>query len=196
MSRTLFCALAVALFDLLIFAPTMGQESAQVDADQEDIAANLPELILDATAKQEKKYRRKAEKAVLNRQKREVYIRYRIVNLNADALTKRDPLPLRNQDESVDVAWSFEMRFTPFEGESYVLRNHSSYKDEFSGIANVKWVGDIHDLAGDKIGGYVISDVRGDYGFTRFIFDNQEMYTIGRLKAGKTAIMFQEKLPF
>ena len=167
-------------------------ETAKATATQTD----LPELIGSPSAKKQKKYRRKEAKAVKNRKERDVYIRHRLVELNTDILSKRDPLPLRNYDDSVDVAWPFEVLFTPFEGETYILSNHSSYKDKYAGIERYHWDGDILTLDRKKVGRYFIADVRGNLGGSRFVFDNNDFYTFGSIRAKNTIVLFQEALPF
>ena len=145
-----------------------------------------------------KKLKRKANDALYFVRAQKRYMKHAIVTVNTGALRRREPLPIRDsKDDPTDATWEFEMTFSPFEGETYVLKNRENYRmvSEQFGDSGVRWLGTVQSSEGEPLGEYLITDIDGKYDISSINLRETRSYGYGfrQLKEEPETVLVQMK---
>lgn len=197
MNKNRSIALFAALF--ILGLANSYAESEQSSTPSSDISAHtdIPSLMSSVDEKRAKKLARSAEKSIKKSKKRGDYIRHRLVQIDTSILTKRDPMPIFSYQEKVDKVWEFDMLFTPFEGETFLLQNKYNYVKDVSIGFKTYWSGTIRNMDGELVGAYTITELKGDAYFgndSYFSFYNGDHYVLSNLGKKKEKVISQRKM--
>lgn len=173
--------------------------SSGVAADQSEPAQQAIKqdvrrpLMTTLDAKREKKLKRAAEKTLKRIRENGRYIRHRTMMLEQSALSMRDPIPLEGEEEDLDKAWEFEMTFTPFEDQTFLLINKTNWAKDVVGYRRMHWMGEIRSADGAALLGiYRLAHVRGEFSASSFfLFFNGDKIGLRDLGRKKEKVVYQ-----